>query len=849
MRDGWWLLLGAAVVWWLLSGRQTKPKGVVDEASSPDSDKVKIAETRDAAIARGRTAYCRQPQPIRSPHVAAPARWIAPGDVIDVRGLCLPYGMIYVRAVSRLASYQPNRHEAHVIDPEAPIAPRHMVADDDMSYWPSYSGATPAARNAYLAWLAGGRRDPVVNIGCVFLFLYGLEHRLLVESAWQDAPAIVAEVEALLAIHHDHASFRWYACSLLDAVSVATGNVRDAPRLELRARSGKELPNSVRYSIGRRLVQGRLSGDWLLGWYLAHPETVLRTPATRCFDEFCQLFQHRFAAQYPNGLNVRIPAKKLRLTYSLASGARSIPIPGDYTSWPDPISLTAPLKVAAAIASDCSTALDPYSRLLGRDSTAKGSLAAQMLLPAGLESRASETLTGLQQKLNALAPTGVWETTVGEVLTVTQLAAAEQKKPSASMLQTLSLGLASLGFGMEPDPRFGGTITAASTPILLFRAKEGAAIDAERPAYAAARILVEIGAIAATIEAANARAGLNAVQAEIAHLAHLTGTERLRLQAYLATVRRSLPNPKSAFQKLAAYAEPQRRQIARVAIGALAADRRVGVDEVRFAERLYKTLGLPSEQLYADLHGASGTAKLGDDALPTVLAAETATGGVAIHKPAASGSADRAETQQQPPCKSKNVEPRTIDPARLEERRKATQTVADLLKRSSDAQPDLIQAIELEPARLERQQQPSTTSEATAPAIIIDIRALAQKRQETQHVHLLLRDVFAEDAHVDPDPISFMSATRTNESLAAQQSKFTGLDSEHATLVELLVIHRGSLSRSHFEAAVSQQGLFVDGALETINEWAYGRFNEPLVDDGDTLIIPGHLLPQLEEAA
>lgn len=849
MRDGWWILLGVAVVWWLFSGRQSKRPVAGGQIQDPSPEETKPAQTLLSPVEGDSTQYLSRPRLPRQAKIATPVRWIAPEETIDIQGFRLSHGLIYVGSISRSASYQPNRHEAHVIDPAAPIDRRKTGIADVMSYWPSYSGATPAARNAYLAWLAVGRRDPLANIGYVFLFFYGLEHRLFVENAWQDAPAIAAEVKALLAIHHDDTSFRWYSRSFLDAVAVATGNVGDAPRLELRARSGNELPHSVRCGVGRRIVQGRLSGEWLLEWYLAHPETILRTPATRCFDEFCQLFQHRFAAQYPNGLNVRIPAKKLRLSYSLASGARSVPIPGDYTSWPDPISLTAPLKVAAAIASDCSSALDSYSRLLGRDPTAKESLTAQMLLPAGLENRMSERLQDLQQKLNALSPTGVWETTVGEALTVTQVAAAEQKKPSASNLQTLSLGLASLGFGMEPDPRFGGKITAASTPILLFRAKEGAAIDAERPAYVAARVLVEIGAIAATIEAVNASAGLNAVQAEIQLLADLTGTERLRLQAYLATVRRASPNPKSALQKLAAYAEPQRRQIARVAIGALAADRRVGADEVRFAERLYKALGLPSEQLYAELHGASGASKLGDEALPTVLAAEAATGGVAIHKPAASVSADRTKTQQQPPRKSINIEPRTIDPARLAERRKATQTVANLLKRSSDSQPEPHQSIEFEPTRLELQPPPATSREAITPAIIIDSRALVQKRQETQHVHLLLRDVFGEDADLDPDPITSMSATQTNERPATQLSKFTGLDPEHATLVELLVIHQGRLSRSHFEAAVSQQGLFVDGALETINDWAYGRFNELLVDDGDTLIVPGHLLPQLEEAA
>ena len=50
-----------------------------------------------------------------------------------------------------------------------------------MTYWPSYSEISSAARTAYVDWLASGRR-PGAHIGYVFLFFYGIERRVLVDA-------------------------------------------------------------------------------------------------------------------------------------------------------------------------------------------------------------------------------------------------------------------------------------------------------------------------------------------------------------------------------------------------------------------------------------------------------------------------------------------------------------------------------------------------------------------------------------------------------------------------------------------------------------------------------------------
>ena len=45
-----------------------------------------------------------------------------------------------------------------------------------------------------------------------------------------------------------------------------------------------------------------------------------------------------------------------------------------------------------------------------------------------------------------------------------------------------------------------------------------------------------------------------------------------------------------------------------------------------------------------------------------------------------------------------------------------------------------------------------------------------------------------------------------------------------------------------FAALAQKHGLFPAGAMETINEWAFDRFEEPLLDEGDPIEIAHHLI-------
>lgn len=53
---------------------------------------------------------------------------------------------------------------------------------DKTSYYPSYSELNPRQRGAFLKWLETGRSSPTVDLGYVFIYFYGLEHRAVREK-------------------------------------------------------------------------------------------------------------------------------------------------------------------------------------------------------------------------------------------------------------------------------------------------------------------------------------------------------------------------------------------------------------------------------------------------------------------------------------------------------------------------------------------------------------------------------------------------------------------------------------------------------------------------------------------
>lgn len=533
----------------------------------------------------------------------APACWVNHPTVVQVGARTVTLDMVYYGTPAR---HDPARDKSR-IDPTLPINPQGDPSGDTLTYWPSYDRLDPRARWTYLDWLENGRTDPNIPIGYVFVFFYGLEQRLLVEDAKDEASAIFAELRRLLAIHGENYSFTAYASKLL-TLSCLYGDSTDEPVTSAPPHNYEmELPLNVRVRLGSRIEQNQpFDADDCLLWVLSLPDVYLRTPGQRCFEELLGLWRVRFAVRNPEGLRVRRPKSKIRSRYQAASNTffRSIEM-----DLPDISGTQAPLNSLRTILDGCMEDLSAYSRLLGRDPNVRGTLRGDLLLPLELR-RGRASFADCRNALDQSTVGGL--ATVGDVARALdlELGPGTEKLP-AVLVRQMGLALDALDLGFEPDRRYGpAAALRADGRIALFPASLGGAVDPERSIYAAARGMVEVAMLAAVSDGTVASSEMDAIERRLRSTPELKEEEIIRLLACGNALAADPPKVRAALKKLADIAPESRAALAASAVEAVLADGRVLPDEVRFLEALHAALGLPASALYTALH------RSGEDAGP-----------------------------------------------------------------------------------------------------------------------------------------------------------------------------------------------------------------------------------------
>lgn len=673
-------------------------------------------------------------------------RWVSLG-IVEVGGITIADPLAYV------GTPEVPPHNA-VVDPALPVGRAQTFgAAPDLPYWPSYCGMSPDARATFLAWLAEGRKAPDIQIGYVFVYLYGLEWRALAERAAADLPAIAQEVRRLLGIYGNTYSFRSYANALLDAVLFLQGETSplgDEPPVAVDYR----VPLSVRGAVGRCVADGRpVPFDLMFLWYLHHETTGLRTAAKRAFPEFRDLCRARYTAKHGDGLVVKPPKGVLAEEFGAASGNFVLTLKSDL---PNVARLTAPIKKMAEIAEAATNDLDKYSRLLGRKPEARRTLEAAALLPADIrDAYLGHEAAELRHRLLGAASQGPVLRPLAEVAAVLGIALPDSGRLRKDAAQSMAAALEAVGCGCEPDVRCGSRSPAVGEDVVLFGLPDG--YGGQDGLYGVA---YKSAVAILTVAAAVVHADTEVSEAEEAHLIglieeflHLAEAERRRLEAHVRRLLATKADLTAARTAIKGAPEEERRRMARFALAAASADGVVAPSEVRMLEKLYKELGIDPADLYGHLH--------------------------------ASGAPSRDE-------------PVVVREAEGQER---------------------VHAI---PA-------PPTPKPAVGQGVVLDHAFLDRVRDETRQVSGLLRDIFAEDdQQAAPPP--------PHEEEVCDDGRFAGLDAAHAALLAALVAEE-CWPRADFEAHCAAHRLLPDGAIETINEWSFDTFDEPLLDEDDDITV------------
>jgi tellurite resistance protein len=560
------------------------------------------ASGRSEAIS-GRTG---SPRTVERSDYSGDRCWLPQGEPVRVAGYDIAGGWLYVGNSMRGPNTSDN--DPALIVPALRVdTKRPDYAGDSMGYWPSYSEISPGCRAAYLAWLAGGRSAPQAPLGYVFLYFYGLERRILIDAqhsaaAAAEVPAVLDEIRRLLDIYGHNYSFRNYATGLLGVgVMRAEGKRYDQPPPVNTEKWSAGLPMELLLGLSELVADGKpIPAEWALAWTKWNPESRLRTPAQRCPDEFEALFASVYGIKYGDGMVLKPNRRQLAVTYHPASGGFSHATVQAETNLPDVGALTAPAKALNELAEQACTALDPYSRLLGRKPEAAGTAAALALLPHGLDGGGNEDAEKVwafaEQRLLAAKIATVRATELIERWPGAH--AAKLPKNEAVLLAQL---LERRRYGMEPDPRFGGLALAAGTSAVLFRRGQPT-VSAPSAAFTGAVSLLQLAAAVATADGKLAEPEEQMLREHVIHGLHLGADEQARLTAHLALVVVHPPTPAALRRRVASLGEADRAAAGQLLIAVAGADGQVTPEEITALVRLFNVLGLNENDVYSQLH-------------------------------------------------------------------------------------------------------------------------------------------------------------------------------------------------------------------------------------------------------
>jgi uncharacterized tellurite resistance protein B-like protein len=453
----------------------------------------------------------------------------------------------------------------------------------------------------------------------------------------------------------------------------------DEPPADL-LEDGSDAPFHLLLRLGEMVVAGKpISAGWALAWCLNAPDIGLRTPARRCPLEFQRLFRTLYAREHGSGMVIKPNKTPLKLAYHPASASFGgsvviTPEPGV----PDISVLQAPLRKLQALVEQCTTALEPYSRWLGRNPENRADLAGLALLPSELLSeKAHAPIDGLAKWLNE--ELGTTPTVVLPAAELIDRWSSEKPETLGKAGSSAMCGLLDkLSFGVEPDVRFAGPPLSRDMTAVLFRSAADAP-STPSLAYHGATILLQLAALIILADGSVDPAEERRLEEHLEQVLQLSEAERTRLRARLRWLLENKPTMAGLRKRLQELSVDHRRSFAGFLIGVAGADGRISPEETDLLRRLYPHLGLEPDDLYSHIHAlATG----GVESLPPPSGPVSMRPGV----PVASGHripprpAPDGPSAGEPPLRPITVgQAIVLDQAKVESKLAETAVVAALL--------------------------------------------------------------------------------------------------------------------------------------------------------------------------
>ena len=558
----------------------------------------------------------------------AVARWIKPGVVVRIAGIALKHGNFYLGEI--LGERAGEANDNPVVNPEL-LEPAAPPVDFPRHEPPSFALLPLRLKLEYVRWLAGGCVDRRVPVEFPLLYFYGLEHRLMVEEGGR-SQLLLGEIRRLQLLFGQESRLQRDISRLF--MSVGVGELREGvmPVFDAFVESALRPSPAVLVHLGRRISHdGVLDADDALLWLESSFKVGLSVSASRCPRQFEALFRLRFREAYPSGYPVAMTPSPLRIAHRLATWRRAIPLKmPPHAGYVADIEQVPNLLIKLRyIATKCGDELEPYSRYMARKGAAdENSLEAISMLPDAL--KRTNFVGGYSRVIRALdegVKTSAYiQTDVGKFLSMLHLDMKDTGPVPPKVQASVASFLDGMGFGFEPDRRYGNGGLMGEGAICLFKADGGGSLDVAASQYSVARLLVELAVLAAKSDGDVNQREMAVVRKFMDRFTLLGELERRRLTAVARAIMKSGNVDGPYLSSAARLAEGIWDKAVSVIVDVMSADGPIVVEEVRFLERLFKARKRPVTEVHQLLHrtevavappDADGLARIAGTASPT----------------------------------------------------------------------------------------------------------------------------------------------------------------------------------------------------------------------------------------
>lgn len=738
-------------------------------------------------------------------------KWIAPGDSVVVAGIAIP-GMIYCGEY--LKSICCDVIEPSLIVPTASISGNEQEDSAYIKgYWGSYSKIGPKKRHRYLQWLEGGRRKKGVSIGYVFLFFYGLERRVLHDICFagccnEELQIIADEIKQLLKLYRGEISFDERASNFLkyifcliasrsrseDEVLLCLLNVDKLVALKFRLGS---------FGVKKLPVPSDVAYEWLLKCADKNILNIIKAFT----DKFKEIFEVKY-----NNVNehwVILPTEMEYVTQKYKPSSSSfdcncemavsikVPVGIKTTVFSKELNALA-IRVCSEIGfinltfEDLGFGPRDYSKYRSKDALTLGAFVEQFSdITACVQIDASELL---------------------KILFVTKI-----RKLTNIEVELLVLELAKYNLGIEPDGRYCRHLIDPRQVLILFPLVYSP-VQGTSPSYKLATTFIETALAISGFGENNINSLAQFIKYSDEIVPFFSANARERLNAYLCFIANNFDNLK----------DPE-SYIFRM----LRRDRCI----LRFLCFKYFVFTGGIDKASVDkfveffFFGKEKTASLLVGICTKILK---------------NNSSDKFKEMKV--CKNATdlqTRPREFytDPDYIaSDEEVLTQSEEQFLKGLLDLsqKTNYNSKFHKQDVHLtftfslnNNKRQPLTASGAKSPLKKnLDNELIAEKFSQSETIASFLDSIFN-----DEEEISVFSVPSQHDQHDAACDFLLGLDQAHTRFLRQLLAH-GAWKRQDFDCLAKELGLMPEGAIESINEAAFEKFNTTIIDaDGDPLLI------------